>query len=243
MATQITNHCNICNKKIRRQEKTVKCTLCFHYTHNNCLPTYTVNDILYASDISNLWTCPQCLTHIFPFSIIENNSSIIEACCNPINSTLDLDSLNNLVYDPFDTTDNDGEGFFNDIDPDQNFLAEFRGTVTKQCKYYYSSKLLEEIAIKLPKSEIALIHLNIRSSPKNLITLIPTLHASNINFNIIALSETWLNPGNADCYGIQDFSHEYLTRGDKVGGGVSLYINDRWNYKIRTDLNHNDNDI
>ena len=201
----------------------MKCSLCLFFTHNNCLPTYSDNDISYASDISNLWTCPQCLSQIFPFNSIDNNSSIIEACSNPVNAIIDIDSLNNLVYDPFDTTDNDGEGLFDDIDPDQNFLAEFRGTVTKQCKYYYSSKLLEEIAIKLPKTEIALIHLNIRSSPKNLNTLIPTLHASNIKFNIVALSETWLTSGNADCYGIQDFSHEYITREDKAGGGLTLH--------------------
>jgi hypothetical protein len=136
---------------------------------------------------------------------------------------IDLDIIDNLVYDPFDTSDNDGEGLFNEIDPDQKILSEFRGTATKNCKYYYSSKLLDDIALKLPKTEISLLHLNIRSTHKNFNTLIPTLHASNIKFNSIALTETWLKPGNADCYGIPDYNHDYLTRGDNVGGGF-LYI-------------------
>jgi hypothetical protein len=231
MASRTADQCKVCNSKIRRQDKTLKCTLCLQFSHHNCLPTYSENDILHASDLSNSWTCPQCLLHIFPFSCLEDDSSIIEACCNPINATLDLDIIDNLVYDPFDSTDNDGEGFFNDIDPDQKNLSEYRGTATKNCKYYYSSKLLDEIATKLPKSEISFIHLNIRSTPNNFNTLIPTLHATNISFNTIALTETWLKPGNADCYGILNYNHEYLTRGDKVGGGVSLYINDKWNYK------------
>jgi hypothetical protein len=76
----------------------------------------------------------------------------------------------------------------------------------------------------LNKSEFSEFHLNIRSSPKYFDKLIPTLHTTGTTFDILALSETWLKPLNADCYGMEGYEHEYLTRNDRPGGGgVNLY--------------------
>jgi hypothetical protein len=135
-----------------------------------------------------------------------------------------------MVYDPFEDNDDDGEGDLGDIDPEKNFLSEIRGEIIKNCKYYYSINLHDEILPKMSNSDLSLFHLNIRSLPKFFDTLIPTLHASGIHFNLISLSETWLKPSNADCYGIQGYAHEYLTRREKPGGGVSIFINENWNY-------------
>jgi hypothetical protein len=46
-----------------------------------------------------------------------------------------------------------------------------------------------------------------------------------------------------ECYGFQGYTHEYITRGDRAGGGISMYVNERWNYKVREDLNHCSDDI
>jgi hypothetical protein len=219
MADPPIRSCKICLNRLKRHDKTLKCSLCLQYSHIRCLPTYMDNDIAHASDPSNLWTCPTCLLDVFPFSTIEEDSEILEACSTPANHNINLSILNNMIYDPFDSPDDDGEDIFNDIDPDQNYLREFRGSTTRNCKYYYSSKLLDEISTKLPKIDIGLIHLNIRSTPKNFNTFLPTLHATGIDFNTVALTETWLRSSNADCYCIPNFNHEYLTRGDKAGGG------------------------
>jgi hypothetical protein len=214
-----TSQCNICIKRIRPHENSIKCSLCLTYTHANCLPIYSDSDCEYASDTANFWTCPSCFKSFFPFNSLEADVDFIEAINNPINSSLDLDSLNDMVYDPFDTNGDDGVGFFDDIDPDQNFLAEVRGAAIRNCKYFYSSQLLSEIEPKMPNAVTSIITLNIRSIPKKFNTLNSTLNASGIKFNIIALTETWLKAGNADSYGIPDYDHEYLTRGDKAGGG------------------------
>ena len=84
---------------------------------------------------------------------------------------------------------------------------------------------------------MSIFHLNIRSIPKNLNTLIPTLHSSGLNFDILVFSETWLKPSNADAYGITGYSHEFITHPEKPGGGISLYINEKYSYKNRPDLN------
>ena len=243
MANSLPENCNICSHRIKRHEKTINCTLCLQYSHTQCLPTYMDFDIEYASEGSNLWTCPICLKELFPFNLIEEDAEVLEACSTPANHDINLNTLNSMIYDPFNTLDDDGEDFFDDIDPDQNYLREFRGSTTKNCKYFYSSKLLDELTPKLPKIELALIHLNIRSTPKNFNTFVNTLHATGIDFNMIALTETWLRPSNSDCYGIPNFNHECLTRGAKAGGGVSIYLKSNWNYKIRHDLIHNDNDV
>ena len=46
----------------------------------------------------------------------------------------------------------------------------------------------------------------------------------------------WLHAANVDSYGIPGFNHEYLTRENKSGGGVSLFINENILYKARPDL-------
>ena len=239
------NKCKVCSKRIVNHEKTIKCSQCLYLTHTKCLPTYNRQDIEYAIIETNHWTCPSCLSIIFPFNNIEDTPTFVSTVTNPTAHNLDLDSLNNMVYDPFDAGADDagGGGALDDIDPDLNYLNSLGGTSQKNCKYYYSNTLHDEIKPKMANAKLSVLHLNIRSLPRNFDILLPTIHASGLNFNIIALSETWLKESNADCYGIPGYVHKYLTRGDKTGGGVSIYINQNWTYKIRTDLNINNDDI
>jgi hypothetical protein len=62
-------------------------------------------------------------------------------------------------------------------------------------------------------------------------------------FDIIILSETWLKPYNVDIYKLDGYNHEYITRDDKAGGVLSIYIKDSIQYNLLTDLNINTNDI
>ena len=237
------NRCKICIKRIVIHEKTIKCSLCLSTMHNKCLPTYSKEDIEYASAEPNHWTCPLCLADVFPYNSIEDSSFFVSSVLNPLAHNIDLDSLNRMIYDPFDASADDGGDTLDDIDPDLNFLNQLGGASSKNCKYYFSNTLLDEIKPKMSNADLSVFHLNIRSIPNNFDTLLPTIHSSEITFNIIALSETWLKPSNADCYGIPGYAHEYLTRGSKPGGGVSMYINENWTYKVRSDLNCNTDDI
>jgi hypothetical protein len=53
---------------------------------------------------------------------------------------------------------------------------------------------------------------------KNVNTLIPNLHSTGIKYDLLGFCETWLKPSNVDCYGIQGYTHEYLTTDDRAGG-------------------------
>jgi hypothetical protein len=157
---------------------------------------------------------------------------------NPSGPFVEIELLNNMVYDPFDANDTDDESIFNSIDPDQNFLGEIRGKAISSCKYYYSTCQLDKMLGDKRETNTTILQLNIRSVPKNLETLVTTLESSNMDMDIIGLSETWLKASNADSYGIKGYSHEFLTREDKPGGGSSLFIKDTWTYKVRADLSY-----
>jgi hypothetical protein len=237
------NKCKICIKRIMANDRLITCSVCHTPIHNKCLPTYSLEDITYASIDANQWTCMICLAELFPFNTIEDDT-LYETIREPLNHNIDLEFLNNLIYDPFDSTVEDsGLHTFDNLDPDLNFLNSLGAAATLKCKYYYSNNLHDEIKPKMTDADISIFHLNIRSTPKNLEILLPTIHTAEIKFNIITLSETWLKPSNAECYGIPGYEHEYLTRGSKIGGGVSAYINDNWTYKVRHDLNINTDDI
>ena len=111
-----------------------------------------------------------------------------------------------MVYDPFSTDDNLDDTVLNDIDPDQNFLGSIRDKATTSCNYYYTSSQLDNLLDQNTNAMTSLLHMNIRSIPKNLDSLIATLHASSMEIDLIGVTETWLKPGNADSYGIQGYT-------------------------------------
>jgi exonuclease III len=123
-----------------------------------------------------------------------------------------------------------------DIDPDKNYLNEVGGRLITKCKYHYMDSSHQLIAKKLENSKIALMHLNIRSIPKNLNTLVPLLDTSIIEYNFLAFTETWLQDSNADAYGIKGFNHEFLTRSNRKGEGVSIFVKENLSYKPRPNL-------
>ena len=228
--------CNLCLKRIIRHEKTIKCSFGNHFSHVNCLPLYSPSDIAYARNNDSHWSCPSCLSSIFPFNNIEENEIFENIINNGTLLQLDPNQVSQLIYDPFGDLEEEDEGGLDDIDPDQNFLSELGGNIISNCKYHYIDTLHSTITPDHKNIDMALMHLNIRSVHKNFGNFIPFLHTSEIKFDYIALTETWLCTDNADSYGIPGFHHEYLTRSNKVGGGVSIFVRDNLIYKTRPDL-------
>jgi hypothetical protein len=175
----------------------------------------------------NCWSCPQCLYDLFPYNGIESNNDFTQAIINPNNSIIDFETLNNMVYDPFNDNDSDSEGILSDIDPDQNFLNDIRGKTISNCKYYQSAEHIETLGLNKQHQTSSYLHLNIRSIPRNLDTFITTLNSTHMNIDILAFTETWLKSSNADSYGIPGYTHEYSTRDHRPGEGVSMFINEK----------------
>ena len=74
--------------------------------------------------------------------------------------------------------------------------------------------------------------------PHNHTALDTLLHTIDHPFTFIGLTETWLKSHNASLYGIEGYQHEFLTRDDRSGGGLSLHIKDNLEYRVRHDLTY-----
>jgi hypothetical protein len=233
-------NCRCCEKRIATHEYYIKCTTCNLYTHTNCLPNYTHEDIDYA--LTNEWTCPTCLKEFFPYNLLEDSTSFQEQINSELGNAYRPNPMN-LIFDPLEPCDDDNEDILENIDPDQNFLNEIRGQDIFNCKYYYNDAPHPIPRKKQNRINLSLFSLNIRSLPKNFNQLVPLIKTSEINYNIICLTETWLTPSNAESYGLEGYTHEYLTRTNKLGGHTSIFIGDNIIYKTREDLTFIDNDM
>ena len=80
------------------------------------------------------------------------------------------------------------------------------------------------------------MHNNIRSIPHNLDHFNQFLNGLDMDFSILAFSETWLKPHNEHCYGVNVYNAEHNSRLNEAGGGVSLFIKNRIKYNKRNDL-------
>ena len=90
---------------------------------------------------------------------------------------------------------------------------------------------------KVFKNEcFSMIHMNIRSLPANLNHFMNYLNCLNVQFSVLCFSETWLNANNHDLYALPGYSHIGKHRPHRSGGGVSLFIKERFTYKSRLDI-------
>ena len=94
----------------------------------------------------------------------------------------------------------------------------------------------------MKSNPFSLMHMNIRSSFKNMDNFNMYLELLNVKFLIIGLSETWGNDSPIDMHTPKGYNREHQSRSNKRGGGVALLIKDSIQYTPRTDLSvFNDN--
>ena len=62
-------------------------------------------------------------------------------------------------------------------------------------------------------------------------------------FSVIGLSETWQNKTNVNAFPLLGYSNTGVTRKNKQGGGVTLYVSDSLQYRERADLSVNVEDV
>ena len=80
------------------------------------------------------------------------------------------------------------------------------------------------------------MYLNVRSIANKFYSLRQLINSFNMQFQIIALTETWLNDNNEDLFKLKNYDFVSINRFNKTGGGVGIYIADHLKYKTRTDL-------
>ena len=117
----------------------------------------------------------------------------------------------------------------NDIDPDNNFLLE----VNENCSYYTNEQFNHNIT---NEGNTSIIHLNSRSLNKNFKDIKDYLHTFSQPFNIIAISETWMNSGDVEDFEMDGYELVYVNRKNKAGGGVAIYVDNGLKFKVLDDM-------
>ena len=129
-------------------------------------------------------------------------------------------NINNLNTCYIQTLNN----FDNDINSDNDILnyptQQLYNSIDNQCNYNYDIK----VDSSNMNTNFSIIHFNARSLVKNYNEITNYLNSLNHKFNVIVISETWLNVYNKDLYFIEDYNNIHITRDHKRGGGISLFI-------------------
>jgi hypothetical protein len=102
---------------------------------------------------------------------------------------------------------------------------------------YINESELNDFYYSQGASSINIIHINCRSIKKNFRELVTLVDLLSRPLSIIAVTETWLNPQNEDTYSIPGYKFISSSHAEKLGGGVGIFINTDFSYKLRPDLN------
>ena len=116
--------------------------------------------------------------------------------------------------------------FYNgNIDPDYNCLNSY----TANSSYYTLQQFIDNVH---KSKDLSIIHINCRSLNANFADLKILLETLDFSFDVIGLTETWLNESNADVFQLEGYDFYHKNRVTKHGGGVAFFIKSIINYTI-----------
>jgi hypothetical protein len=198
------------------------CSLCKHWTHKKCIGKFSkikgtfeeMNNFYKNKD----WFCFECSRSIFPFLSLCDEDFLI-SCNNELDKSLLNNNLKNIQNKLSEinlfpeTTDDHSD--IDKFDPDKNFTFE------DNCEYVFNTNT--NIS---NESEISIINFNIRSIRKNFEDFTNLICNSNTNFDVITLTETWMDDNSClDDYLITGYHPPIAqNRKDRSGGGVLIYL-------------------
>ena len=148
-----------------------------------------------------------------------------------------MDRPSQLRFIPFKSNQNTALSD-NNLELDSSF-----DTDKIQCDYFLPEEFKKRTQNETTHEKFSLIHLNIRSISNKFNSFKNLIEALNIPFQIIGLTETWLNENNMDCFTMNNYEYFGSNRTEKRGGGVGIYVSKQLEYKIRNDLTENIEDI
>ena len=231
------NRCKLCSKKLLSHSSVLKCSACHHSFHINCL-SISKTDSIFVNRLSDSWICVKCIDDCLPFNHLDDDDfyecSVLCYSHKIGRSMFDLNSSESGLV----RVDNSDEGFdpLGDLDPDEHFYRFLPG-IFNQSSYFdedsFNSKLNE---LGISRKNLGIIHFNARSAPKNLTHIECFLDCLDFSFPFVCTSETWFDESNADLYNIKGYRQENNYRSSRRGGGVSIFIKEGIEYKLRPDL-------
>ena len=218
------NPCKLC-KKLGNDKNLIKCKLCSEFSHYKCNFLTSLDAQLIKNNEN--WQCLDCSRKMFPFAELNDYK------------------LHNVTSDiPWYSTNNDKLSFkpphnltdlynkFNDLT--NNINEESDDHVN--CRYYNIDEI-KDLSKEIDDKSLSLFHLNISSLNKHIDNLENLLTSSNIDFDIIRISETRISDSyyasklNLNNYSLKRCSTAFSA------GGTGLYIKKSRPYISTHDLN------
>lgn len=219
--------CSICSEDVISDA--IECTTCSLWVHRKC-SKLTKNQLRSLGSCDKDWHCQNC-EEIFPYYNISDEEFVF------INSRIDLGEnlfdlykeTSDLNFKPFSYTEYLTSDFQQDIDPVNNFY----NSISVDCQYLTDS----QIENYTTGSGLSIIHFNCRSLSANFHKLENYLCSLTYTFDIIAISETWLDSKSSDnFFKLDGYEMCHIDRTNKRGGGVALYIKSQLKYSLNEKL-------
>ena len=190
------NICNICDRKVLRHSFHMSCDMCSKLVHLKCLPNVDKNQSIYVLRESSIWYCTRCTENIFPFNHIHDDSDFLLALAEDWDLTdsipFEILKQQNQLFLPFDLNEN-FDSPLAELDPDIHYYNNQCNASLNSCDYYLKNSFNKKVnELEIDKKAFSLLHSNIRSAVKNLYKLDTYLSNLDHQFNIVALSESWL---------------------------------------------------
>ena len=238
--------CSVCRQKVLNHMYCMICDICRFPVHRNCTLFIRTeyNDHMNAGTPD--WTCQKCVESAFPFNHIIDDD-VFHGCLHEFSCDHTLSAseyVQTKIFNPFNLNDDKDYIPCSDIDPDSCYYNHLSFSIQMNSNYYHEDSFNHSIEKIFHFADtFSMMHLNVRSIPCNLSKL--SLYMSNfhINFDIIGLSETWLNDSNKDVYWLDGYNHVSLVRPDRIHGGVSLFISALIFYRILNEISIVNKDI
>ena len=124
-----------------------------------------------------------------------------------------------------------------DIDPDLNhFNVLYPDLVTRQGSEYYTYEKFKELASPLT-TKFTLIHYNIRSLIPKIDEIGAELCHLELEFDVLAFTECWLDENTCNSVNFDNYVHIHSLRKNKRGGGISVFVRDKFTTKLLTNFN------
>ena len=118
-----------------------------------------------------------------------------------------------------------------------SFFNQHSHSLLEACNYQTEQTFNNYVSRKgISNNNLSLFHLNIRSVPANLSSLLSDMENLDHRYSVIGLTKTWLNPSNIDAYGIDGYNHIGIARSNQNGDGVSLFMSNEISYSELTEL-------
>ena len=153
---------------------------------------------------------------IFPFNHLILDDDFVSAIWNLSSKSNGIASINEPIFNPFD-------------DP----FCDNKNWSPNNCKYITS----EEFSLtEMNPKNFSVLQVNCRSLSKNFISFTNLVNSARSAPSVIAVSETWLQEGDDIYYNLQGYKFIALSRKHKRGGGVGLYVSNKFSLISQLDI-------